>query len=273
MDYRAYLNHWILYKKEANPHYSHRVFARRAGYTNPSLLGQIIKGNRNLSAKLLPGFVKTMGLTGDAATYFRTLVDLDRETAPDKRAQLKAQLQARQRCKNAQPIRESQLRVYDHWYIHVIRELAARPDFQLDPTWIAARLRPAITPGEAEDALALLVDLGFLTLADGSVVQSTPILATPMKKSAPEVDQHAINMGSLGIALIAREERRGSQRFGTITSLVPLSLIPTLRAELRACEERIIDLISTTEEAGDMVVYQLNTQLFPVSEKEDYVDD
>ena len=70
VDYRAFLGDWISYKKSESETYSHRVFARRAGYSNPSLLGQIIQGKRNLTDKVFPGFMKVLNIRGEAREYF-----------------------------------------------------------------------------------------------------------------------------------------------------------------------------------------------------------
>ena len=49
LDHRQYLADWFAWKKEANPRFSHRAFARMAGQKSPSLALSVIAGRRNLT--------------------------------------------------------------------------------------------------------------------------------------------------------------------------------------------------------------------------------
>ena len=42
LDYRAFLGAWFEHKKQANPRFSHRMFARMAGQKSPSLLHHVL---------------------------------------------------------------------------------------------------------------------------------------------------------------------------------------------------------------------------------------
>ncbi|MEQ1504074.1 MAG: TIGR02147 family protein, partial [Myxococcota bacterium] len=74
LDYRRYLADWFAAKKELNPRFSHRMFARLAGQKNPSLLHHVIEGRRNLTHETTDGFVRGLGLSAAEGQFFRLLV-------------------------------------------------------------------------------------------------------------------------------------------------------------------------------------------------------
>ncbi len=57
--------------------FSFASFARKAGYSARSFPREICLGTRKLTPKSLPSFQMGLGLTGDAAQYFRWMVILD----------------------------------------------------------------------------------------------------------------------------------------------------------------------------------------------------
>jgi uncharacterized protein (TIGR02147 family) len=268
VDYRSFLGDWIRAKKFMNPGYSHRVFARRAGYSNPSLLGQIIKGKRNLTEKGLPGFLKALSLKGEEREYFRTLVALDRACTADERTHLVERLAARRRFKGSRRLEDEGFRYLSRWYFPAIRELAARDDFRLDAEWVARRLKPKITVAKVNEALEALVASGMIeATGDGGAEQTEKNVVTAHEVASLAVRNY--HRGMTELALAALEEKGGPERhFGAVTALAPASLIPTLKREIAAFQERIMNLCDESSDPGEIAI-QLNLQLFPLSETEE----
>lgn len=266
VDYRAFLSVWFRAKKEQNPRYSHRLFARQAGYTNPSLLGLIIKGERNLTDTLLPGFMKAMGLDREAGATFRLLVDLDRARSLADRAHLIERLAARRRFEGARRLEDQGFAYLSRWTLPAIRELAGRDDFRLDADWVAARLRPRATLAEVREALDLLVEMGMLVpAADGGATRSEQSVVTAHEVASVAVRRYHQVMGELAVAEL--EHKGGPERhFGAVTVLVPPALLPTLKSEISAFQERMLALCDDHDEPGE-VALQLNLQLFPLSQE------
>ena len=267
LDYRTFLGEWMAWKKAALPTYSHRAFARRAGTSNPSLLGQIVSGKRNLTDKLVPGFAKAVGLDSEGRTYFRMLVELDRATNLDEQNEWMERLVARRRYKSARSLEDEGFRYLTHWYFPAIRELAARPDFRLDPAWVAKRLRPRISVAKAREALDSLLELGMISPTDdGGAEQTDQDIVTGHEVASLAVRNY--HRGMAGLAVEALNEPGGPERhFGAITALAPPSLLPALKAEIAAFQERILNLCDEAEDTGEVAI-QLNLQLFPLSAPE-----
>ena len=270
VDHRAFLRDWMAAKQADNPSYSHRVFARRAGYSNPSLLGQIITGKRNLTDKLLPGFATTLDLDREERAYFKTLVELDRACTHEERTHLVEKLASRRRFKSARYLEDEGFRYLSHWYFPAIRELAARDDFRLDAEWVSARLRPKISIAKAREALEVLVDIGMLEPTDdGGANQTEKNIVTAHSVASLAVRNYHREMAKL--ALEALEHKGGPERhFGAVTAMAPASLLPQLKAEISAFQERIMNLCDESNEPGEIAI-QLNLQLFPLSAPEEEI--
>jgi len=251
VDHRAFLGAWFAAKKTQNPRYSHRLFAGQAGYSTPSLLGLIIKGERNLTDRLLPGFMKALGLDREARATFRLLVDLDRARSLADRAHLIELLAARRRFEGAWRIEDQGFTYLSRWTMPAIRELAGREDFRLDADWVAARLRPRAKCAEVQEALDLLVEMGML-------LPDTEVASVAVRR------YHQV-MGGLAVAEL---EHKGSaeRHFGAVTVLVAPALLPRLKSEIAAFQERMLALCDDSEEPSEIAM-QLNLQLFPLSQE------
>ncbi|MCB9679584.1 MAG: TIGR02147 family protein [Alphaproteobacteria bacterium] len=266
LDYRRYLAEWFAKKKEANPRFSHRLFARRAGQQSPSLLHHVIEGRRNLTPQTTEGFVTALGLRAGEARFFRLLVDLDQSREPEARNRAWDEISATRRFREARSIERGAFDYLSNWALPAIRELAARSDFQPDPEWVADNLRPRIQPRDAAAGLKTLVELGMLVEdGEGGLVPAEASVATP-----PEVAGLAVrnyHRGMLERAAEAIELFPGSERhLLAVTVGVPESLLPVLKEESNAFLRRMMDLCDSSTEDVDRVM-QMNLQIFPLSSR------
>ena len=264
LNYRHFLSDWFSWKKTKNPNFSHRVFARLAGQKNPSLLSQIIAGNRNLTPHTVRSFSRAMSLDDEEVPFFAMLVDLDRARNTTDRNRVWERISASRRFQQARRIEGESFRYLSRWYFPAIRELAARHDFRPDPAWIAATLRPTITPDQARDALSSLLEMGLLQAdSSGHLSPAEATLATPHEMADLAVHNYHSGMLSLAGAAMARfpaEERH----LGAVTVTIPRAMLPDLKAEIIAFQERILDLCDSVQDPREQV-FQVNLQLFPLS--------
>jgi uncharacterized protein (TIGR02147 family) len=264
IDFRAWLRDWFLAQKAADHRYSHRVFARRAGIRSPSLLNEVIKGNRNLSQRTTEGFIRALGLKQDEASFFEALVQLDQaETAAAKNVAWE-RVSASRRFRQARPLDGSTVRYLSNWYIPATRELANRADFVDDPRWLARQLVPTITQSQARDALATLLELGMLLRHEDGRLRPTDVsVVTPHEVSglaAHNYHREMIARASDSLEGVEPDERH----LCAVTVGIPESLVPLLKEELNAFQERLLNLCDAQAESTERV-YQINLQLFPLS--------
>jgi uncharacterized protein (TIGR02147 family) len=177
-DHRTFLQTWFQAKKDVNPSFSHRAFARRLGSTNPSLLVNILSGRRRISPDQLEAFVRVVGLEGPAAEYFRLLVRFGQAEDADERHRAWAAITELRSRLQAPEIDSSRfLYLSDRLYPAVL-ELSRCVGFRADPAWIAARLTPPVPTERAAEALALLERLGFLVREGDRLVPAEPVVRT-----------------------------------------------------------------------------------------------
>lgn len=265
LDHRAFLNDWFAAKKSANSKFSHRMFARLAGQKSPSLLHHVMRGDRNLTPSTTVAFSRAMKLPAAEAEFFALLVRLGQAPTDEERNQAWDRIAATRRFREARMVEGASVEYLSHWYYPAIRELAYRPDFRDDPTWIGGALRPQVSAAKAARAVQTLLDLRLLERTEeGSLRAADATVVTPHEVAglaAHNYHQGMLTRASEAIDAFDPEERQ----LGGLTVAVPQSLVPRLKQELAAFQERFLHLCDTETDPADRV-YQLNIQLFPLSE-------
>ena len=230
LSFRRFLSDWFDARKAADRRFSHRLFARRAGATSPSLFGEVVGGKRNLSAAMVQGFCRALNLQGSSASFFGDLVALDQGETEAERNAAWERIAAHRRFRSARPIEGAAFAYLSTWYLPATRELALRPDFRPDPEWIARTLEPRVTAAQARDALATLQELGLLVERDGRLVPADTSIATAHQVQGLAV--HNYHRQMLERAMASIEAVRSSERHLVgVTVAVPESLVPTLKQE------------------------------------------
>ncbi len=269
LDYRAFLKDWLTHAKRTHPGYSYAAFAA-AGGCSKAALANVVSGARTPRPATVDAFARAMDLRPAERNYLGLLVDLD--AAPDVSSRrdvmeriLASDRHQQVRIADKEPD-EDVMRYFEHWYLPAIRELAALPGFRADPDRIAATLRPAIRPEEAQQALDTLFDLGFLRRdAEGAIeVREVRFRTEPetFQKAAYHVHHDVIPR------LLGALDTDQAQRQHLLTAT--LSLSEDQIAEVKARLNAVLDQLTTQADSGSgtgpRAVYQLAIQLLPLSE-------
>ncbi len=267
LDYRAFLSDWFDAKKAANPRFSHRAFVRRTGQRSPSLLSDVMAGRRNLTTAGLEGFLKALRLSRNDARFFRLLVAFDQAETPAEKNTIWVDITASKRFREARQLEGDSFRYLSTWYLPAIRELANREGFVDDPAWVARQVRPRITPKQAREALEILFELELLVREDGRITHGGGSVVTPHEVAGLAVQNY--HRGMLERATHALHEVHSDERhFLAVTVTAPPSLIPKLKDELNAMQERILELCAGAEPPAEQVL-QFNLHFFPLSTESD----
>ncbi|MCP4873015.1 MAG: TIGR02147 family protein [Proteobacteria bacterium] len=264
MDFRKYLDDWFTARKAANRRYSHRLFARKAGHKNPSLLLLVVQGKRNLTGPNVVGFSRALGLTGAEARFFERLVQLGQAKTSEEQNAAWAEISASRRFREVRELEGLGFEAISRWYHSAIHELARRDDFVPDPAWIARTLQPKVTVAQARKALELLMSVGMLEEDDNGRPQPRDVsLVTPHEVAGLAARNYHDGMLDLARRSIADVPREQRHLLG-VTVCIPASLIPRLKRELDEFQERLLDLCDSAEDAPEQV-YQAHLALFPLS--------
>lgn len=263
ISYRAFMRAFYEAAKVNTKRFSHRSFAAKAGFTSSNFLKMVMDGDRNLSTESSERVGSAMGLTPTELRFFKLLVELEQADSPDDRARAMESIAATRRFMEAKPLDGMLFEYLNHWYNLAIRELAGRSDFRDDPEWIARQLRPQISTGKAEKALALLLEMGLLEKnEDGRVTRGEPSLDAGHEVRAVGVRQFHRQMmerAAQSIDDVPSDERDIS----AITVCIQAKTLPDLKQKLRDFRE--VFMATCDEQTDPDVVYQLNIQFFPLS--------
>lgn len=263
LSYRAFLGDWFQARKAADPRFSHRLFARKAGVHSPSFLKEVIDGKRGLTSAALDGVLRALGLDREQAAFFRALVQLEQaETDADRNAAWDL-ISASRRFREARRQDDATVRYLSQGHYPAIRELALRADFRPDPAWIASELLPKISAAQARQALDTLLDIGLLVQKGDAVRPAEVSVATPHEVAGLAAHNYHRDMLSRAAESIEAVAPADRHLLG-VTVAIPRSLIPALKAELDAVQERLLDLCDRHAADAEQV-YQISLQLFPLS--------
>lgn len=262
LDYRRFLRDWFDWKKKANPRYSHRLFARKAGVRSPSLLLLVTEGKRNLTAATLDGFCDAMQLDGPARRHFVLLVRMDQAESSAERAEALEEILATKHFREARRLEAGGFRYMAHWWLPAIHELSRRRDFRADPAWVGAQLEPPIPTERAAEALGALLDLGLLAPDDEGIPRPTDAsVVTPHEVADVAIQHYHTGMLHRALDAIDRFPQRRRHLLG-LTVSIPESLVPIVKGRLNEVQR---ELLSLCDQAESEQVYQLSIAFFPLT--------
>ncbi|MEZ4459112.1 MAG: TIGR02147 family protein [bacterium] len=263
LSYRKFMLDYYTTAKQHMKRFSHRFFSQQAGFTSSNFLKMVMDGDRNLSPESAIRVAQAMGLSAAETRFFVLLVDFEQASDPDERARIMESIAATRRFLEAKPIDGMLYEYLTNWFNLAIRELAGRSDFQDDPAWIAEQLRPKISTNKAQKSLELLLELGLLERENGRITRGEPSLDAGHEVQVVGVRQFHRQMLERAAASI--DDVPANERdISAITVCVRSDSVADLKAKLRDFRERF--MASCDEQEDPDVVYQMNVQLFPLSQ-------
>lgn len=293
-DYRTFLQDWFKVHKRHTGRKGTSDFARLAG-CSPGHVRNVVVGRRDLQASFIEGFVRALGLSADDATCFGLLVRCAHPLSSADRVQAARDLRGlqqrhappptvakrgRPRKARAASVERPAVPQYTEWFHPVIRALACCVGFQENPTWIAASLRPAISP----------LQVSALIRNDEELLNGTPALPLTVPYGRPETRSYHRQALRTARWALHNAERESGKMAAATTSLLPEQLA-RLQQEIVRFQGEIEEIFSRAAQPGyrerirseDMnpersatvelchgppdVVYQLTVQVFPLSKR------
>ncbi len=266
MDYRAYLKDAFDEMKGARHGFSHRVFARSAGFRSSNYLLLIMQGKRNLSSEGILKVAKALKLRKGEAAFFENLVRFDQAKSDAERNLYYERIAGTREYADAHRLEKGQFEYYSNWYTPVIREMVLLEEFEEDPAWIARQLTPPITPREAREALELLLDIGLIVRDDaGRLCQGKAHIASGDEVASLALTNFQREMIERAASSID-ETSHGLREIGSVTFAVSQEKLAEAKRMIRAFRTKLSGFLA--EESQADAVYQFNVQLFNVSNVE-----
>lgn len=265
-DYREFLGAVYSHRKKSEYGFSYRSFAKKVGSTAPNYLKLVTDGQRNLTSEMADRFALALGLQQQEAHYFCDLVAFNQANTALERERCYLRLQQYKRYRNAYRLDAAHAAYHSQWYIPAIRELVLCKGFDEDPRLIARSLQPSITTRQAQQALSVLADLGFLVRdSTGQLAQHEPLLTTgddkPLGHHIVTFHRTMMNKACEALDTIPREDRE----VAALTLSLTTKQAELVKQRLYQLRQELLQTISDDEQDSPDRVFQINFQMFPLS--------
>jgi uncharacterized protein (TIGR02147 family) len=261
-DFRQYLKDFYELHKSLDPEFTYRYIAERVGFKSAGHFTQILKGLINLSASMTANFIEFLKLNKREADYFDLLVRFDQaKTHAGKRCYFEQMTKFRE-LKTAM-LDPSQYEYYNKWYYVAVREVLSYFPFTGDYAALAKKVKPSISPREAEKTIALLTRLGLIKKGKDGIYNKTAatLSAAPLGGSIAITNQalQTMRLAQEALDRFPKEQRNISG----VAFSVSQETFSVIQEEIRNFRKRILDLAQADSHPD--AVYQFNVQLFPLS--------
>lgn len=271
LDYRQFLNDIIAERRKENAHFSLRYISQKAGIKSSGFLSMVLKGERNISEKLIIELARILKLNKKERHYFRSLVYFNQAKSHSEKSHFYQEILSLQKGP-VRTVTQNQYEFYDKWYYAAIRELVAIYEITDENHEMLNRLlKPAIKPGEVKSALEVLTRLGLVKKSKKGVYKRTDAVITSGSSVVKPFAIRNFQLATLDLAKSAYERfPRDERELSTLSMSIDkktYSLIQKKVAKLRA---EIMELARSVPEPEQ--VYQLNMQLFPLSQRKEGAD-
>ncbi|TNF26140.1 MAG: TIGR02147 family protein [Deltaproteobacteria bacterium] len=265
LDYREYLCDFFEFKKNQRADYSHRMFMHKAGLKSPSHLKSVMSGERNLTNKSLPKYIKAIGFDKKREIkLFELLVSYNQCKDAQEKVDIFREILGLKSKRGLTSMEESQFRFLSEWHYVAIYVLIDLVDFKADPEWIAAKLRKKVSPKQIESAIEGLESLGLIKKdSKRGYVQTGGALSSPDEVRHTAIHEYHKTMLNLASQSLI-EDDLSTREFNGVTLPIPKDKLPALKEKIRQFRKEINQLASNLENPDE--VYQLNIQLFPLTE-------
>ncbi|MBX3016278.1 MAG: TIGR02147 family protein [Bdellovibrionaceae bacterium] len=275
MDYRRFLQDFYLFRREQTKKslrpYSYSTFAAAANIKSPNYLKMIIEGKRNLSVEMIGRFAKATGLSKADADQFRMLVNFNQSADPSERNLLLKDL-SDMRVERQLKAGEIDRKAWDKlpswvaWVLYAVMDQAG-VDFKIEN--LRELLRGKAKSDEIEAAIKSLVDSGEVLFDEATGIYTKSKNRGDGLEEIPVALIRKLQAQLMLLGLESLYQDSPTEReFGTLTLALTQNEFEELRFKLRQMRKQVHKDISTQrmQTPGERV-YQLNLQLFPVTDK------
>lgn len=274
MDFRKYLLDYYLFRRASSKHelrpYNYAVFSAAADIKSPNYLKMIIEGKRNLSPEMIIKFAKALSLNKEQTEEFQILVNFGQATDPaDRNFHLKilSELRVRQQLKSG----EIDLKMWEKipsWVGWITYAMIDQEGVQFKAEKLRELLRGKATVGEIDEAIQSLITSGEVIRDEqtGGLKKANNLIESPEDVPVALVRKLQAQLMYLGLESIFQDSA-AEREFGSLTLSLTKAEFEALKFQLRKMRKEINkdNSIKRMQSKGERV-YQLNLQLFPVTD-------
>jgi uncharacterized protein (TIGR02147 family) len=272
MDYRLFLADFYLAKKQqtklAIRPYSYAIFSAAADIKSPNYLKMIIENKRNLSLDMVSKFAKACSFNKAQTDEFRLLVIFNQAEDPaDRNYALKqlSEYRVEQKLKHGELDRKVFEKV-PNWIGWIIYAMVDQEGVVFETSQLRDLLRGKASESEINEALENLIKSGELS-RDPVTKIITKGKPTEAPEEIPSALVRKLQMQLMYLGLESLYQDTANEReFGALTLSLTEKEFEDIKFKLRQLRKSLHkdNSIARMASKGERV-YQLNLQLFPVS--------
>ena len=275
LDFRKLLADYYQYRREISKNdirpYNYAVFSAAANIKSPNYLKMIIDGRRNLSEDMIGKFAKALGFSKEQSDEFRLLVLFGQATDPAERNMFLKTLNEK-RVDGKLKSGEIDQKAWDKvpsWISWILYSMIDQENVQFEPLKLREILRNKASVDEIDQALRALMALGEVTKDEttGQVKKARSLMESADEVPVALVRKLQSELMYLGMESLFRDAAT-EREFGSATMSLTKQEFEELRFQLRKIRKDAQKNIAVkrTASKGERV-YQMNLQLFPVTDK------
>jgi uncharacterized protein (TIGR02147 family) len=258
-----------LTKKSLRP-YTYQVFSAGADIKSPNYLKMVIDGKRNLSMDMVLKFAKALGLNKESTDEFKLLVQFTQENDPALRNIFLKKLNEHRisaKLKSGE-IDAKTWEKLPNWISWILFAMIDQTGVEFKPDKLVKLLRGTVNEEEVRQALQAIIDSGEVEVSpEGMVVRKNNLIETPEDVSVQLVRKLQSELMYLGLESLFKDSA-SDREFGSATLALTKEEFEEIKFQLRKIRKQIQkdNSVKRAGTKGDKV-YQLNLQLFPVTDR------
>lgn len=268
-NYRTYLDDYYKARKASRGGFSFRQFSQLAGLSSPNFFKLVIEGQRNLTEQSIEQTIAAIGLSGNAADYFRCLVQWNQAKSDKEKADWLERLQASMPAHRRADLQLETMEYLSHWLYPVLREMVLWDEFRDDPYWVQRRLPTHVDLKLISQALIFLKKHEFIVKSESGAyrVRDDIILSSDEVRSLAirNYHRHVLDQAASMLEALPMDQRE----FGAIIINMPEASLPEMKAKLKSFRDELMNwsMAEAKKAQGSEAVIQFNFQMYPQAKR------
>ncbi len=265
LNYREFLRDWIVFRKSEGLPGSNRWFAQKMGINSSSWLTSILNGKRNLNDATIEQIVKVLRLSAYDGSLFVALVKFNQTRDNEEAKRYFLQLKKVQNRSKVTIVTGQFYDYYRNWYNSAIRAYIGLHNFRDTYKELGETLIPPVSERRVEESVTLLEQVGLISRNSEGVCELTSAgITTGKYERSVAIRGFQEETLQLGKAALHRFDTN-EKDISTLTLGISREKITEVKDILAETRKKIA-AVAEADDGADSV-FQLNIQLFPLSQK------
>jgi uncharacterized protein (TIGR02147 family) len=264
-DFRLFLKDRFQHRKDRDPEYSYRKFAREADISNPGYLLDVIIGKRSLSRNAAGKTARAFGLSEAETEFFLLLVDFGQEKKEAERQAFYQEILYRRNRSRFARVSPHLVKYYQDFHYPLVRCALEAFEFRGDYEALGARFDPPIAPAALKRYVRDLCEWGLavqgpdgIYRVTGHFVEPPPTLGAMVRR----LNREWILQAAEAPFKFRPEDRHVS----TMMLMVSEGARKAIREKIERFRQEVLDLVDKDAESASGIM-QLSLQYFPKTKR------